>query len=418
MNQKPRVLHVSVVHRADDPRIFERECRALADHGYDVGYLCPGAPHDERRDGVLLLSLPARPRAQRVLLWPDIVRAVRRAAPAVVHVHDPELLALAPVLRGLGPRIVYDMHEYVAQAVLTKYYIPASVRPLAARVVGAAERALTAHVDGAAAVVSRQFEALGARPAQRVLLPNYPRFSRFADPHAVPELAADPRLKLVHIGTLSPGRGVSVMLDAMRVAGDGCVLYLGGVFPDPSYESEVRQALDGELGSRVRLLGRIPPARLPDYLAAADVVWIAGTGTAQYLLPANSTKLFEGMAAGLAVLTSDLPGRGDVVRAVRCGVAVPPTLEGHAAGVLELLDHRDRLGELGARARNAVIERFSWEAIEGDLLDFYERVRSGDAATAETVEETEAAAADASSEPEAAAEAAADASAETETATP
>jgi glycosyltransferase involved in cell wall biosynthesis len=273
------------------------------------------------------------------------------------------------------------MHEYVAQSVHGKYYIPEALRPLAARVAGAAERTLAARVDGAAAVVERQFEALGARPAQRVLLPNYPRFSRFADPHAVPELAADPRLKLVHIGTLSRGRGVSVMLEAMRAAGDGCVLYLGGVFPDGSYESEVRSALDGELGSRVRLLGRIPPARLPDYLAAADVVWISGTGTAQYLLPAISTKLFEGMASGLAVLTSDLPGRGDVVRAVRCGVAVPPTLEGHAAGVLELLDHRDRLKEFGARARQAVSERFSWEAIEDDFLEFYERVRFNGAGT-------------------------------------
>ena len=163
----------------------------------------------------------------------------------------------------------------------------------------------------------------------------------------------------------------------------------------------------------MRLLGRIPPARLPDYLAAADVVWIAGTGTAQYLLPANSTKLFEGMAAGLAVLTSDLPGRGDVVRAVRCGVAVPPTLEGHAAGVLELLDHRDRLAELGARARKAVTERFSWEAIEGDLLEFYERVRSarrdgGDGRRRRTRQR----------KPEPAAAEAAAAPAETETAAP
>ena len=384
VNQKPCVLHVSVVHHADDPRIFERECRSLADHGYDVGYLCPGAPHEERRDGVLLLSLPPRPRTQRLLYWPGIVRAVRRLAPAVVHVHDPELLALAPALRALGPRVIYDMHEYVAQAVRGKYYIPPALRPLAARAVGAVERTLAAHVDGVAAVVSRQFAALGARPEYRVLLPNYPRFSRFAEPHAVAELAADPRLKLVHIGTLSPGRGVSVMLEAMRVAGDGCVLYLGGVFPDPSYEAEVKAELAGDLGSRVRLLGRIPPARLPDYLAAADVVWIAETGTPQYLLPANSTKLFEGMASGLAVLTSDLPGRGDVVRAVRCGLAVPPTLEGHAAGLLELLDHRDQLGESGTRARQAVTERFSWEAIEDLLLEFYERVRLGDAGATAT----------------------------------
>jgi glycosyltransferase involved in cell wall biosynthesis len=365
------------VHRADDPRIFERECRSLADHGYDVGYLCPEAPHEERHDGVLLLSLPARPRAQRLLYWPDILRAVRRVAPAIVHVHDPELLALAPLLRRLGSRVVYDMHEYVAQSIRGKYYIPPALRPLAARAAGAAERILAARVDGAAAVVSRQFEALSSRPAQRVLLPNYPRFSRFAEPHAVAELAADPRLKLVHIGTLSPGRGVSMMLEAVRLAGDGCVLYLGGVFPDAGYEAEVRAELAGELGSRVRLLGRIPPARLPDYLAAADVVWAAETGTPQYLLPANSTKLFEGMASGLAVLTSDLPGRGDVVQSVRCGLAVPPTLEGHCAGLLELLGHRGQLREAGKRARQAVSERFSWEAIEDDFLEFYERVRAG-----------------------------------------
>ena len=366
------------MHRADDPRIFERECRSLTDHGYDVSYLCPGAPAEERRDGVLLLSLPARPRAQRLLSWPDIVRAVRRLAPAVIHLHDPELLALAPLLGVLGARVIYDMHEYVAQSVRAKYYIPEALRPFAARASGAAERLLAARVDGAAAVVSRQFDALGARPAQRVLLPNYPRFSRFAAPHPVAEIAADPRLKLVHIGTLSRERGVSMMIEVMRVAGEGCVLYLGGAFPDPAYEAEVRAELAGALGPRVRLLGRIAPARLPDYLAAADVVWIAGTGTAQYVLPANSTKLYEGMASGLAVLTSDLPGRAEVVRDVGCGLAVPTSVAGHAAGVLELLDHRELLKEFGARARQAVRERLSWEAIEGDLLEFYERMLAAD----------------------------------------
>jgi glycosyltransferase involved in cell wall biosynthesis len=377
VNRTRRILHVSVVHRADDPRIFERECRSLADHGYDVAYLCPGAPDEERRDGVRLLALSQRARRQRIRYGLDVVRAVRRVAPAVVHLHDPELLTLVPLLTRLGPRVVYDMHEHLAQAVLGKYYIPARLRPLASRAAGVGQRLLAAHADGVAAVVPSQFDTLGARPATRVVLPNYPRFARFAAPHAVAELAADPRLKLIHVGTLSQDRGLSVMLEAMRVAGDGCVLYLGGVFPNARYEAEVREALAGELGARVRLLGRVPPARLPDYLAAADVVWVAGLATAQYKLPAHSTKLYEGMAVGLAVLTSDLPGRGDVVRAARCGLAVPPTVAGQAAGLLELLDRRERLRELGERGKAAVRERWSWEAIEADLLGFYERLGAG-----------------------------------------
>ena len=38
-----RVVHLSVVHTPDDPRIYERECRTLAEAGYDVTYLAPGA---------------------------------------------------------------------------------------------------------------------------------------------------------------------------------------------------------------------------------------------------------------------------------------------------------------------------------------------------------------------------------------
>ena len=38
-----RVIHLSVVHKPDDPRIYERECRTLAQAGYEVMYLAPGA---------------------------------------------------------------------------------------------------------------------------------------------------------------------------------------------------------------------------------------------------------------------------------------------------------------------------------------------------------------------------------------
>ncbi len=44
-----RVVHLSVVHPANEPRIYERECRTLAEAGYDVTYLVPGATPGPRR---------------------------------------------------------------------------------------------------------------------------------------------------------------------------------------------------------------------------------------------------------------------------------------------------------------------------------------------------------------------------------
>ena len=129
--------------------------------------------------------------------------------------------------------------------------------------------------------------------------------------------------------------------------------------------------MEGELGARLHLLGRVPPEDVPDRLAGADVVWVPARPTRQYDRPAVATKLYEGMAVGLAVLVSDLPGRGDVVRGEDCGIAVEPTVAGHLDGVRRLAQDRNAVRHMGERARTAVEARLSWETVEGRPVDFY-----------------------------------------------
>ena len=97
------MLHLSVVHKPDDPRIHERECRSLAAAGYEVAYLAPGADRGVDESGVLLCPLPQRRRATRFLDSVEIVQALRALRPHVLHVHDPELLTLFPALSGVHP---------------------------------------------------------------------------------------------------------------------------------------------------------------------------------------------------------------------------------------------------------------------------------------------------------------------------
>ena len=377
-----RILHLSVVHKPDDPRICERECRSLAEAGYDVTYLVPGGDGTRDDHGVLRAPLPVRGRSTRWTSVAEIVRHLRARRPHVLHIHDPELLTLFPAVRAFVPRLVYDMHEYVPEQVAAKHYIPAAVRPLAGRTTALAQRGLAALGDGAVVVTDEQLAALGERPALRAVLPNYPRLSRFLAAEPIPRLAGDPRLKLIYVGSLSRDRGCSVMLDVMeRLAPDEAVLYLGGTFATPDMEAEARGRLAAGLRDRVELLGRVPPAELPRHLAAADVVWVPSVPSTQYAHPTVPTKLFEGMAVGLAALVSDLPGRGELVRAEDCGFAVPVGLEGHLGGVRRLLADRQALTAMGARGREAVTRRYSWERLEGDLIDFYAELTGGVTAT-------------------------------------
>ncbi len=211
-----RVLHLSVVHKPDDPRIYERECRTLAGAGYEVMYMVPGAQPGRDDAGVILAPLPERGRSTRFLSSVEITKALRALKPDVLHVHDPELLTLFPAARAIVPKLVYDMHEYVPEAVAGKPYIPAKVRPVASQTTAVAQKSLAALGSGVVVVTEDQLEALGRTPGLRLVLPNYPRVERFEGAEPVPELAADPRLKLIYVGSLSRARGCTMMLDVME----------------------------------------------------------------------------------------------------------------------------------------------------------------------------------------------------------
>jgi glycosyltransferase involved in cell wall biosynthesis len=72
-----------------------------------------------------------------------------------------------------------------------------------------------------------------------------------------------------------------------------------------------------------------------------------------------------------------MPGRGELIRLEECGLAVEPGADGHLRGLRRLLMNRSELGAMGARGRRAVQRRFSWEAVQGDLVDFYGSLCTG-----------------------------------------
>jgi phosphatidylinositol alpha-mannosyltransferase len=80
------------------------------------------------------------------------------------------------------------------------------------------------------------------------------------------------------------------------------------------------------------------------------------------------------MAAGCAVVASDIPGFREVIR--NAGVLVPPgdakELANAVAGVLE---DPDRSAELGERGR-AAVSRFDWSSVLDLYLAVYRRAIS------------------------------------------
>ena len=148
-----KVCHISTVHPADDVRIFYKECRALAEAGYDVTLI---APHSKSTliEDVKIVALPSsRNRISRMVV--STARAAMlalREGADVYHFHDPELLPVGVLLKLLGKRVVYDVHENVSESVLAKGWLGnALVRRLISRLFSAFEQFSVSFFDAVVA---------------------------------------------------------------------------------------------------------------------------------------------------------------------------------------------------------------------------------------------------------------------------
>jgi phosphatidylinositol alpha-mannosyltransferase len=319
---------------------------ALRAQGLEVEVL---APADGPVDGVLALGrsvpIPSNGSVQRVALSPAAVsrtaRAVRRRGYDVVHLHEPMLPAVGlTALTAARVPVVATFHMFRRELLWYAVFAP---------VVRAAARRLDARVavSGAAAAYAGR-----TVPGPIEVIPNGIDYDRLA------VLAGDRRgHRVVFVGRPEPRKGLDVLLEAFRRLPDDAELVLVGP--------------DRPDGGRVRALGRVGDDELHRELADADVLCAPSLGGESF-----GVVLAEGMAAGLPVVASRIPGYVDVLPET-CGRLVPPgDPEALAAALGELLadaELRSRLGEAGRREA----ARFAWPRVAERVRAVYERAVAG-----------------------------------------
>jgi phosphatidylinositol alpha-mannosyltransferase len=202
-------------------------------------------------------------------------------------------------------------------------------------------------------------------PGDYKVIPNGVDVERFA--RAVPIARwQDGTRNLLFVGRHEPRKGLIELLKAFRIlrkAGCRCRLLVVGSGPQ---EREARRyVLTRRLGN-VEFLGRVTDEEKAALFRTADIYVSPATGAESF-----GIVLLEAMAAGTAIVCSDIHGYKGVVRRGREGLLVPPRKpKALAAAIAELLANDDRraaMGESGSlRARE-----FSWERVTAKVDDYY-----------------------------------------------
>jgi glycosyltransferase involved in cell wall biosynthesis len=385
----------------------EKVCGALSEAGYEVHLAARNRrrePVSEVRPEAVVHRLPnwrwAGHRLETALQVPAFFSprwvhllwsVIRREQPDLIIVRD---LPLCPTAiwaaRHFGLPVILDMAENYPGTLRAKWDAgrqkPWDFLVRNPRMFARLEDYCIRGVDHIIVVVAESADRLAARGVPRARLDvvsNTPPVARAMQPR--PNTARPPGapLELVYLGIHTVERGLLELIDAVKILRDQGVRVratIVGIGRDTDMLRAHARAL-GLTGDDVVFTGYVAShAEALAVTAAADIGVIPSRKTAQ----SDATipnKLFDYMAAGLPVLTSNTvpctrivreTGAGDVFRA---GYAADL-----AAAVRRLTDPavRRAAGEAG---RRAVLDRYNWESDAAVLRDVVRRVaaRSGGA---------------------------------------
>jgi glycosyltransferase involved in cell wall biosynthesis len=335
--------------------------RGLTARGHDNRLLCPPASRAEeaaRRGGVPVETVPMRSDLDLVAAV-RLMRALRRAAPDIVHLHTGRaawLGGIAARLAGIPALITRRMDRPIRRGWRTRVVY----QHCAARV-AAISPAIVAQLTAAGVPHERVRLVPSAVDPDRVR----PVRPRAETRHALGVDGGEP--VLLAACALVARKGIDVLLDALATVGGAGVpvtTWIAGGGP----QAHALRAQAARLGlERVRFLGRRDD--IADLLAGCDV----------FVLPARHEGLgvaaLEAMAAGRPVVASAVGGLADAVIDGGTGVLVPPDdAAALAAALRELLTDRALRARLGSAGPARIAGRFSADQMVTTYEQLYEEI--------------------------------------------
>jgi glycogen synthase len=371
-----RVLMLVTNDVSRDARV-RKEALSLVDAGYDVHVVGVGVGAEASASPYRVdLVRPARetsalPKPIRVAA--NIIEARRlggrlldvglRTPVDIVHANDLDTLPVAVALkRRMGASLVYDAHELSSEAT--------GLHPLISKVRESRERRLVHLAD---AVVTVNPFLAGILASRYRLPPPAVVYNGAASCEHTARPAHHP-VRLLFQGQFFADRNLEELIMAMPLLRHRALLTLqgwGGV------ERQLRQLVD-EIGLRdtVVFAPPVPPSDLVAEAAAHDVGVISYLPVSMNLKYSTPNKLFDYMAGGLAIVSSDIPAVREVLDDAACGAYIDRTAPNGLADCLaRLVDDPDRILRLKQAAVDAC-PRYSWSKQSEALLDVYDHVSS------------------------------------------
>lgn len=360
---KKRICHMTSVHKPNDDRIVLKECVSILNAGYEVSLVYLGDLEEiiDRRIKYVCAGKYLTSRLNRMMIgaW-KVFQAARKTNSEVYHFHDPELIPMGILLKILGKKVIYDVHEDLPRQIMSKEWVPAFLRRSLSIIIKCIEKIADYLFDGIIVVlptIQKRF-----LKSHCICIYNYPLKE---------ELRSDTEWNnrkpvFGYAGGLTKIRCVNEMVEAIQSTDYN--LYLAGDFENDMLKEKVLKA------EKVFYKGYLSRGQIKCFYSEIFCGLVLFYPVPNHIY-SQPVKMKEYMAAGIPIIASNFPEWIKFIKKYNCGICVDPLNINEIVMAMDwIIKNPEKAKEMGENGMRAIEQEFSWEKQEKELMSFYENI--------------------------------------------
>ena len=180
----------------------------------------------------------------------------------------------------------------------------------------------------------------------------------------------DKKDEVCYVGGIAKIRGIKEIVTAMSIT-QNVRLNLAGAFSEKDVEKEVK-SYDG--WSSVNELGFLNRSEIVEVYKNSKAGLVTLYPIINYM-DALPVKMFEYMASGIPVISSNIKLWQDIVEEAKCGICVNPLEPQEIAEAINfIIANPKEAQEMGENGRKAVLQKYNWGVEEEKLFRVYKKL--------------------------------------------
>lgn len=367
-----KITHLSSVHSRYDTRIFLKMCSSLSLSGYSTSLIVADGKGNEVKNGISILDvgIPNGGRISRMTKTTNqVFKKAKELDSSIYHIHDPELIPTGLKLKKLGKKVIFDVHENIALQIKDKKIIPFFLRSIISMFYRKYEINVVKKFDALILAEQSYLNYYSNLNTQIEVVLNMPDLNMLKNFKNIER----EKNEIFYIGGISNLRGFDVKVDAIKI--------LKKKFPDimmhciGPYSPKLIDTVDiYKIENNIKFYGLMPLEKGLEY-SRDSKIGISILKPIKNYTESFSTKIFEYMAIGLPVVTSNFKLYKNIIEKYKCGICVNPLNSKEIADAIEyIIKNPVTAKQMGLNGIKATEEIFNWEKEKKKMFNLYKNL--------------------------------------------